>query len=482
MFSPTPEQNNILAAAKETKQNLMIVALAGTGKTSTLEMLTKVLVDTPILSLAFNRRIADEMAKRLPSHVEARTLNSIGHRVWGSTCGKKLSLDKDKLHKIVKQLIEEAPRREQEALWDGFAETLRFLRYAKRDGLLSCSGPEGKPLISFSEFCKNYGEEPPDVQLFDAALARNITQSFAGNIDFDDQLYMPVCFGGSWPRYLKVMCDEVQDLSPINHVMLEKLAQGARLIAVGDPWQSIYGFRGAVQGGMAILTDKFNMRELPLSVTFRVPRAGVRNVWTRVPHYKWFEHNPEGSVVTLKEWSAADIPDNAFIICRNNAPLFRVALRLIRNKRSIKLVGMEIGPGLVRIMKKLGPLNLSQAAMLTSIDAWEQSELNKAKSPEIVAERAECLRVLCEGKPHLEAAIRDAEVLFQQNGPIQLMSIHKAKGLEADTVFHLDPWRIPSPYAAEGTEAYEQELNARYVADTRFKQQLFYINTEDYYA
>lgn len=479
---PTEEQQEILKFAKTSQENLMIVALAGTGKTSTLEMLTKVLTDTPILSLAFNKRIADEMTKKLPSHVEARTLNSIGHRVWGSTCGKRLTLDKDKLHKIVTQLIQEAPQKERGDLYDSMAETLRYLRYAKRDGLQPRGFPGGLSLISYDNFCRAYGEEPPDLQLFDAALSRNISQGFAGNIDFDDQLYLPVCFGGAWPRYLKVMCDEVQDLSPINHVMLEKLATGARLICVGDPWQSIYGFRGAVQNGMEQLVAKFSMQTLPLSVTFRVPRSGVRNVWSRVPHYKWHELNPEGTVVELSEWSQADIPDHSFILCRNNAPLFRTALRLLRQKRAVKLVGMDIGSGLVRIMKKLGPLNIPAKVMLQSIDSWEQNELSKKKSPEVVAERAECLRVLCEGKPHLEAAIRDAESLFQQNGPIQLMSIHKAKGLEADTVFHLDPWRIPSPYAVEGTEEYEQEMNCQYVADTRFKERLFYINTEDYHA
>jgi superfamily I DNA/RNA helicase len=481
-MTPTEEQLAILEAAKSTNQNLMVVALAGTGKTSTLEMLSKVLADTPILSLAFNKRIADEMVKRLPSHVEPRTMNSVGHRVWGSTCGKRLSLDKDKLHKIATGLISEASQREKSQLYEDLSETLRFLRYAKRDGLLPRSGPPGVELVSFDSFCNHYGEEPPNVDFFQACLARNVLQGFAGNIDFDDQLYMPVCFGGSWPRYLKVMCDEVQDLSPINHVMLHKLASGSRLIAVGDPWQSIYGFRGAVQNGMAVLTEKFNMLELPLSVTFRVPQAGVRNVWSRVPHYRAHHLNPEGTVSRLTEWGPNSVPDHAFILCRNNAPLFSLALKLIRARRSVKLVGMEIGPGLVRVLKKLGPLNMTNAVMLTSIDAWEQAQLSKARSAEVVAERAECLRVLCEGKPHLEAAIRDTESLFASNGPIQLMSIHKAKGLEAETVFFLDAWRIPSKYAIEGTEEYQQELNCHYVACTRFKETLYFIDLEDYHV
>jgi hypothetical protein len=66
----------------------------------------------------------------------------------------------------------------------------------------------------------------------------------------------------------------------------------------------------------------------------------------------------DGTIKVLPEWSADDVPDSAAIICRNNAPLFTAALRLLRAGRGIKLVGMDIGSGLVRIMKKLGPPTL----------------------------------------------------------------------------------------------------------------------------
>ena len=50
------------------------------------------------------------------------------------------------------------------------------------------------------------------------------------------------------------------------------------------------------------------------------------------------------------------------------------------------------------------------------------------------------------------------------------MSGHKSKGLEFDIVFHLDPWRIRTNL--EG-EALAQELNCRYVIETRPKQELY---------
>ena len=70
--------------------------------------------------------------------------------------------------------------------------------------------------------------------------------------------------------------------------------------------------------------------------------------------------------------------------------------------------------------------------------------------------------------PLSDAAIALAEHIFAARGAVQLLSGHKAKGLEWDTVYHLDPFRVPTPYAKAG-EALEQELNVRYVIETRAK-------------
>jgi len=45
-------------------------------------------------------------------------------------------------------------------------------------------------------------------------------------------------------------------------------------------------------------------------------------------------------------------------------------------------------------------------------------------------------------------------------------------------VFHLDPWRVPTRWAREGTEEWEQELNTRYVIETRFKENLYLVNSD----
>jgi len=483
-MTPTPEQLEIIAAAKGTSDNLLVNALAGAAKTTTLEMVCRQITSIPILSVAFNKRIADEMAKRLPSHVEARTMNALGHRVWMKAIGKRVSIDTKKMHTVLTAAIRSLPKARQEEAWEDMSDTLGWLRAAKRDGFVpdKWCGSSRFNAGTLREWLAPYPEEPTDLQcqLIDEAMCASIEASYAGGLDFDDQIYMPVCFGASWPRFPLVMIDEFQDLNALQHEMLANLAI-KRLIGVGDPWQSIYGFRGAKQNGMAVARERWDMRELTLSTTFRVPRCGVERAWFRVPHMRWRDGAPDGHIASLETWNEGDVPDGAAIICRNNAPLFRVGLRLLARGRHIKLIGMDIGAGLLRVLKKLGPLEMGEAQMGAAIERWQSDALRTAKTEETVYERAECLRVLTQPQHDnwtLRAAIARAEGLFKQEGPIQLMSGHKAKGLEYETVFHLDPWRVPSRFAREGTEEWEQEQNVRYVIETRFKENLFLIDTE----
>jgi len=76
-FTPTPEQEEIVAAAVETTHNLAVIARAGAAKTTTLILMAEALSKTDILSLAFNKKIAEEMAEKLPPNCEAKTSEEV---------------------------------------------------------------------------------------------------------------------------------------------------------------------------------------------------------------------------------------------------------------------------------------------------------------------------------------------------------------------------------------------------------------------
>lgn len=475
---PTEEQWAIIDAAVNTSESLLINALAGCAKTSTLEMLCQAIRGIPILAIAFNKRIADEMKERLPSHVTCKTINALGHGVWAGHINRKLILNKDKVFDTLKLIMDKLNWKEKSAIAEVFSETIKAVKTAKLQGYI----PPGhfasdKSLMTKEEFYDAFDEDV-DPQVVDALLIQGIKDAYEGLIDYDDQIYMPTLFGGTFPQFPLVLVDEAQDLSSINHALLDKLVS-RRIIAVGDPWQSIYAFRGADTRSMARLRERFKMKEMTLSVTFRCPIAIVRNAHWRVPHYKWAPGAAEGLIVSLlgeeAEWSAASIPDGAAIICRNNAPLFKCALQLLALGRGVKLVGTDLGPSLVRTMKKLGDERMTRDETLCAIDRWEAETARKRKNKGAVADKADCLRVFAEFGETLSAAIAYAEHLFSAGGQIQLLSGHKAKGLEWDTVYHLNPFLVPSKWAI-GEEEKEQEYNCKYVIETRAKATLYKVD------
>lgn len=476
-MQPTIEQQAIIDFARDSEQSILINALAGSAKTTTLEMIAKALPVQPILSLAFNKKIAEEMKERLPGHVTCKTMNAIGHSIWAKTCANRLTLNPRKSYELLKANVEAFGKAERQEAYETFSETLKAITQAKREGYI----PSGR----FQHAGKSVGqafwetlEESPNeltIRLVEKTLSDSITQAYKGLLDFDDQLYMPTLFGGTFPKFPLILIDEWQDFSQINHAMLRKLFN-KRLIGVGDPYQSIYGFRGAVSNGMQQAGKHYGCKEFTLSVSFRCPQAIVETARTRVPHMKWNQKG--GHVEHLNKLSIDTIPDGAAFICRSNAPLFNLALKLLTCGRGASLIGTDLGPSLVRTLKKLGPETLSKKEVHHAIKEWEVERLLKAKDKSSVSDKAECLRVFAEFGESLGGAIAYAEHIFKSTGTIQLLSGHKAKGLEWDVVYHLDPWRIPSPYA-ETPEEVAQELNLNYVITTRAKHSLFFIDLAD---
>lgn len=476
--SPTDEQITILDHIRSSDENLIIKALAGTGKTTTLEFIQAATKIKPILYVCFNKRIAEEAKTKFPSTTSIKTLNGLGHGIWGKACSRKLNVSLKKTSEHFKALVSSAPKNTQRVLWDSYWDVCSGVGMAKAIGYVPDGKfPQAKRLISKEDFYPliEGGDDELTQDLIDELLLQSIKSAYEGYIDFDDQVYMPALFGGSFPRFPFNFVDEGQDLNPVNHVMLDKLVK-SRLCLVGDEYQSIYAFRGAVQGGMRTLQDRFQMASLDLSVSFRCRRVIVENARWRAPHYQWMKEG--GHVEQLKQLDARTIPDGlddkeqptTAIICRNNAPLFRCALQLLASGRSVKVVGSDIGPRVVAIMRELGDEDDSRAKFEASIDEWLSEKLVKAKS-NTARDIADCMRVFAEHGNTLGQSVAYAQHLMAQEGKIQLLTGHKSKGMEYGTVFHLDPFLIDEDKGGE------QEANLRYVIQTRAKDTYYEIDS-----
>lgn len=473
-FKITEEQAAIVDRARSTTDNILLSALAGAAKTSTLVLVAQAIPDTQMLCLAFNKRIADEMQERLPQNCKAMTLNSLGHRTWCEATGRRLRIETSKTYDILKSLVDDCPREDRNILYENFAELMRIIDFGKSCGYVPTGHYEkAKRLMDDDSFFNHIEQKLTDIEIGVVRMATllSLKQAFEGLCDYNDQILMPTVFHGAFPRYQLTLVDEAQDLSALNHATLRKMIGTRRLIAVGDPNQAIYGFRGAHQESMAALRNEFSMTEMHLSISFRCPRSIVRHAHWRAPTMRWPEWAVEGEVRHLQTWSPDDLPEAATIICRNNAPLFRLAIKLLIAGRPVELHGKDVVAGLTKIMRKFGGSDLRTADVLDKIDIWEekQKEKNKHRAHGSIEDRAECMRIFAHQGKTLGEALAYAQHMVQMHSPLKMMTGHKAKGLEFDHVFFLDNELVGSD---------DQEPNLRYVIITRAKVSLTYITSD----
>lgn len=475
-FRPTEEQATIVEAVQSTDDNIIIEALAGAAKTTTLVLISKALASRTVLCLAFNKRIAVEMAERMPSNVSAQTLNSLGHRIWGQQLGRRLNINSGKMYGILKDLLDGGQFSPEvtDLLYEDFSSHLKNLGLAKANGWIPDGlYPYAKQLCTDADFFDLIEEKSfEELQLFyREAMNISIRKALAGEMDFDDQLYMSGLFPCSYPKFDVVLVDESQDLSAINHQMLRRLRFN-RLIAVGDRNQAIYAFRGADSSSMDIIRKEFDMVPYSLSTTFRCPQAVVQEARWKTPHMQWAEWAKPGSVERPTSWSLDSIPDSAAIVCRTNAPLFSLAVRFFQAGRYAELVGNDIAKGLVNAMRKFGKPDLSRESVMDAIERWETSRKKVIKDHSKVVDQAECLRIFARASETLGGAIAFAERIMAQEGRIKLMSGHKSKGFEFDEVFLLNRSKMDTKRGQEG--------NLLYVMQTRAKSRLVYIEEETF--
>jgi hypothetical protein len=450
------------------------------------------------LAVAFNKKIADELKAELPVNITCKTLNGLGHQAWSSALGgKRLELNTDKLFKHTKAILGDDKPADDDDL---FIDVLNLARKAKSVGLIPAGAPMNKQgIVPDADYAwRDLAFEcgiTLDAKRIDFAkqvLLASINSAYKGIIDFDDQIYMSALFGGVFAKYHTVIVDEAQDLSALNHLMLKK-SVGTRLIAVGDPFQAIYAFRGADSESMNTLFGQHKFVRLGLTYSFRCPHTIAERQLDHVADFRaWstngighFEQWPrsEAGPEARGLWSIADLPKDGAILCRNNAPLMKLAFAIIKTRRPVKILGRDIGASLASLLAKITKkkdLPVADATLL--LDAWATTEMLKVPESEsklaTIADRRECLWVLLDASgakssKEAENFIRDLFADKQATGLV-LSSIHRSKGLEWNWVLHLDPWRVPSKFALKAAKngnsaALTQELNLKYVAETRTK-------------
>src|SRR6266850_7353411 len=244
-------------AVLTTEGPLLVIAGAGSGKTRVLTYRVAHLINAvgakpnEILAITFTNKAAGEMKERLQ-----RLLGRTGQGLWILTfhaaCGRILRREAQRLGyrsnftiydqadqvRLVKQCLEELERDPK--------------RFTPR-GIHNQISHAKNRLISPDEYANQvqsfYDQTVADVyQLYQRRM-------FASNaVDFDDLLMLTVDVLERFPdvrekwqkAFRYILVDEYQDTNHAQYRLLQLLAEKhGNLMAVGDPDQSIYGFRGA---------------------------------------------------------------------------------------------------------------------------------------------------------------------------------------------------------------------------------------------
>jgi len=485
MTDHTPQQKRFIQQVDN--ENVALSARAGTGKTTTLVAAANATSKT-VLAVAFNKTIAESLQARMPANCQSATLNSVGHRSVMAYSSSRLALDSDKNFKIFQAM--------GRGVMNKYPDIGRAIGICKA----KCIIPNNAPFVPNGPFNErvnadwldNFLSDHDDLDLGPGAgavvyeaLGESLRQTFQQSIiDFDDQVYIPAVYDTPLPNKEIVLVDEAQDLSPAQVAMLSKINAPLKHI-VGDPFQAIYGFRGAGYGAFEWSRDHFNCTEMPLTVSFRCAKEIIRRARVLVPDIEADPNAPEGLVKEHSTWKLSDIQSTDAVLCRTNRPAIAMAYRMLTAGQSCHILGKDIGAGLKRWLRSSRQVLLRDAYVALTAYFKDRQELWKSSKRRLFQERLDILAFFIEAmgpQRTVDDLCLRIDQLFtdrKAGDVVTISTIHKAKGMEWNRVWFLNPHECPAPWAGSSPDARQQEDNLIYVAITRARHELHYIKEED---
>jgi ATP-dependent DNA helicase UvrD/PcrA len=282
---PSPNADPILGPLNDAQRkavlheggHLLVVAGPGTGKTMTLTHRMAHMIRSgqvraeEILGLTFTRKAAGEMGERIISLLQGNTPSMPRIATFHGFCLEVLRAEGERI---------------------GFSRNFSVCGEMDREAILAKVLSEtGGRKISTAAFLKDLPglkratlsheeEGSPEPESFKAFCAYQKRLADLGMVDLDDlevetlRLFerCPAVAGKYAEASPEIFVDEYQDTNRVQVNLLKALARtgGARLFAIGDPNQAIYGFRGAeVEHFFRFSHDFPGSREITLTRNYR---------------------------------------------------------------------------------------------------------------------------------------------------------------------------------------------------------------------
>ena len=339
--------------------HLIIEALAGTGKTTTLVTALQTLKGMQVeinpspqqravwnavsmsryhrfcCFVAFNNTIVAELRDRVPVGIDCKTLHSMGYGAVRKAFKliPEKEVNKDRVANIISELLGKdikELRREMGVVVNATIDLVGYCKMNLVDPRQDVVASETPDTVGHSDWQDKMEEMAYhyDVDLSGEAkdpttghqrpvsnivaglvphvMERCLDVQKDGCVDHNDQIWLPVVLNLPMFQYDLLFVDEAQDLNRCQHAMIKKA--GKRLVLCGDPNQAIYGFAGADAESMSRIQKELEgpegngrgCRKLKLTVTRRCGKAIVEEAKRYVSDFEAHDDNHEGVVKMLK--------------------------------------------------------------------------------------------------------------------------------------------------------------------------------------
>ena len=480
-FRPTAEQDTIVRGMG-TGRDQVVVARAGTGKTSTLEYGSHV-DTTPALYVVFNAANRKEAQRRFPTHVKPVTGHSLAfgpmiaqnqgyRRKFDNASGGRRILPMDVAEAADLNYLHGASGNQQAAM---ILRTISQFQYSASDTIEIGHVPDDAIPKRFLK----PGNEAEKQDLIGETIkaSKEIWDRMANASDpfpILHDTYLKL-FSLQDPditnrgRYQRILADEWQDANPVLAQILDR--QNAQKIYVGDPHQQIYSWRGAVNALEEKRQAGVDTSYLSTSFRFGNEVAAVANIL--------LESMGESTLMRGAGEAARgfDTSQRHTVIGRKNITLFERAVEAIENKEPFALVGGA--RDIVRLLESGLALQEGRMDQVKDPDLKLYTSWTEAKEiSEMMQDKAmiSLIKVIDRyGRRALDFVddLERAGEVDERSVNLVLSTAHRSKGREFPQTFLCEDLKVGEDIISklkDGTplSAQEQEsMNVLYVASTR---------------
>lgn len=481
--------------------NAIVESRAGSGKSKTIELISHfVPSDKKVLIVCFNKHIAEHLNNRLKlPNVSVMTYHSLGNKIlqYKKIIKPKENFNENKYQNAINSIerfsnIYETLKPSQKISYKRNIEKL--VNYARYNLAQSVKEIE--------KVGNKYG-----VPIFadECTITRNILKWGKENLneyDYQDMIWLPYELGIQANIYHLqfdfIFIDEAQDSSIAQQNLLNICKKrNTRTIVFGDSFQEINSWAGSDDDAFKNFNKMPNLTQFKLNVSYRCGKKITELAKTIVPDIEASEWAIEGSV--NEKVSLDEIKNGDMVLCRLTAPLVELYLKFAYQNKPVKIKGLEIGKELYREIASFSTDNIDEIRVeLTKslINEWLKlsqqynCDLKQVVDyPEIMLQYDKLLtfNIITKGLSAKKDVLErinsllinsDDNEIIDENF-INLMTVHRAKGLEADNVFILCPSLMPSRIAKKDWEI-KSENNLIYVAITRAKKTLNFIDENEF--